>query len=99
MFIKFFVPQMKLKSFNTEEIFQDKKIFVLNDPVFKIKDFCFLKKDKSFDERFEKNNIIMVGRLTFQKNFDLMIDAYNENNNLKNNYKLFVLGAVILRVV
>ena len=91
---KVFCPTNETKKVLIQKkIFQDKKIFVLNDPVFKIKDFCFLKKDKSFDERFEKNNIIMVGRLTFQKNFDLMIDAYNENNNLKNNYKLFVLGA------
>ena len=63
------------------------------DPVFKVEDLFFLKKDKTFDERFEKNNIIMVGRLTHQKNFDLIIDAYAENNQLKDKYKIFILGA------
>ena len=34
----------------------------------------------------------MVGRLTYQKNFELIIDAYFENYNLKNKYKIFILG-------
>ena len=75
------------------KIFESNKIFVLRDPVFKIRDYCFSKKEKTFDERFEKNNIIMVGRLTHQKNFDLMIDAYMNNDNLNNKYKIFILGA------
>lgn len=91
---KVFCPTNETKDLLKEKkIFDEKKIFVLNDPVFKVEDLFFLKKDKTFDERFEKNNIIMVGRLTHQKNFDLIIDAYAENNQLKDKYKIFILGA------
>ena len=34
----------------------------------------------------------MAGRLTYQKNFDLIIDAYENNVDLKNKYKVFILG-------
>ena len=90
---KIFCPTNETKTILIEkEIFEDEKIFVVNDPVFKIKDFCSLKKENIFDDRFEKNNIVMVGRLTYQKNFELIIDAYFENYNLKNKYKIFILG-------
>ncbi len=90
---KIFCPTNETKAILIEkEIFEDEKIFVVNDPVFKIKDFCSLKKENIFDDRFEKNNIVMVGRLTYQKNFELIIDAYFENYNLKNKYKIFILG-------
>ena len=91
---KIFCPTNETKKTLIEyKIFESNKIFVLRDPVFKIRDYCFSKKEKTFDERFEKNNIIMVGRLTHQKNFDLMIDAYMNNDNLNNKYKIFILGA------
>ena len=96
---KIFCPTNETKKNLIEQkIFESKKIFVLNDPVFKVKDFCFLKKEKIFDDRFEKNNIVMVGRLTHQKNFELMIDAYVENNYLNNRYKIFILGAGDLEI-
>ncbi len=91
---KIFCPTNETKKILVDKgIFKSEKIFVLNDPVFKIKEYCFLKKDKTFDKRFEKNNIIMVGRLTHQKNFDLIIDAYAENEALKKKYKIFIMGA------
>lgn len=91
---KIFCPTNETKKILVDKgIFKSEKIFVLNDPVFKIKEYCFLKKDKTFDKRFEKNNIIMVGRLTLQKNFDLIIDAYAENETLKKKYKIFIMGA------
>ncbi len=91
---KIFCPTNETKKILVNKgIFKSEKIFVLNDPVFKIKEYYFLKKDKTFDKRFEKNNIIMVGRLTHQKNFDLIIDAYAENETLKKKYKIFIMGA------
>ena len=91
---KIFCPTNETKAILIEKkIFEDEKIFVVNDPVFNIKDFCSLKKENIFDDRFEKNNIVMVGRLTYQKNFELIVDAYFENYNLKNKYKIFILGA------
>ncbi|MBD1140982.1 glycosyltransferase [Pelagibacterales bacterium SAG-MED39] len=91
---KVFCPTSETKEIlRKKKIFDEKKIFVVTDPVFNVKNFCSLKKKKGFDKRFEKNNIIMVGRLTYQKNFDLIIDAYIKNDNLKNKYKIFILGA------
>ena len=90
---KVFCPTIETKNILVKKkIFDEEKVFVLNDPVFKIKDFCNSTKEKNFDNRFEKNNIIMVGRLTYQKNFDLIIDTYEKNNDLKNKYKIFILG-------
>ena len=90
---KVFCPTKETKDILIQKkIFDNEKVFVLNDPVFKLKDFFISKNETSFDNRFEKNNIVMVGRLTYQKNFDLIIDAYENNVDLKNKYKVFILG-------
>tara|TARA_B100000902_G_scaffold397413_1_gene461128 strand:- start:5164 stop:6300 length:1137 start_codon:yes stop_codon:yes gene_type:complete len=90
---KVFCPTKETKDILIQKkIFDNEKVFVLNDPVFKLKDFFISKNETSFDNRFEKNNIVMVGRLTYQKNFDLIIDAYENNVDLKNRFKVFILG-------
>ena len=49
MFIRFFAQLTKLKKTLIEyKIFESNKIFVLRDPVFKIRDYCFSKKRKNF---------------------------------------------------
>ena len=58
------------------KIFEKSKIFLLYDPVINLKKFMSVKKDNEIlDERFQKGNIILVGRLTKQKNFNLIIEA------------------------
>jgi glycosyltransferase involved in cell wall biosynthesis len=76
----------------SQNIFENKKIFLLRDPVFLTKDIL-LKKENS-EENFSKNNkyIISVGRLTYQKNFSLLIEAFNDIVKLYKNYKLIILG-------
>ena len=78
-----------IKSLN---IFDDKKIFLLRDPVFLTKDL--LLKRETLEENFSKNNkyIISVGRLTRQKNFSLLIEAFADLVKLYKNYKLIILG-------
>ncbi len=73
-------------------IYSKEKIFVLNDPVINLKNFRKWKNENNFDKKFEKNNIILAGRLTNQKNFNLIIDAYTKNESLKK-FKIFIFGA------
>ena len=76
----------------SQKIFDDKKIFLLLDPVFLTKDI--LLKKENVEENFSKNNkyIISVGRLTYQKNFSLLVEAFNDIAKLYNNYKLIIIG-------
>ena len=76
----------------SQNIFDDKKIFLLRDPVFLTKDL--LLKREILEENFSKNNkyIISVGRLTYQKNFSLLIEAFADLVKLYKNYKLIILG-------
>tara|TARA_B110000444_G_scaffold202713_1_gene195054 strand:+ start:1512 stop:2651 length:1140 start_codon:yes stop_codon:yes gene_type:complete len=80
------------KTLIEQKIFKPEKIFVLHDPVFSINEFINLKRDQILDKKFEKNNIILAGRLTNQKNFDLMIEAYKQNKNLSKKFKVFIFG-------
>ena len=73
------------------KIFDREKIFLLHDPIFSTKDLIKSKKDSELDNRFEKNNIILVGRLTKQKNFDLIIEAYKENKIYQKDLKFLFL--------
>jgi len=78
-----------LKNIN---LFEEKKIFLLRDPVVDIRKIYRLKKEKI--EPFLKNEefILGVGRLTRQKNFSFLINCFfilcEENKNLK----LVILG-------
>ena len=71
-------------------MFDKKKIYVLYDPIIYVEKFREFKKDRSINKIFEKNNIICVGRLTKQKNFNLIIDAYKDSEILKNIRFLFL---------
>ena len=75
-----------------KNIFSSKKIYLLHDPIINIKKFISFKKDKELDPRFKKNNIILVCRLTKQKNFKLIIDAYKKNENFMKKYQIFIFG-------
>jgi glycosyltransferase involved in cell wall biosynthesis len=70
-----------------------KKIILLTDPVYRIREIVNLKKEK-FNESFEldKKYIISIGRLTYQKNFNLLIESFFEINKIYNNYKLIIIG-------
>jgi glycosyltransferase involved in cell wall biosynthesis len=74
------------------KIFDREKIFLLHDPIFSTNKLIKSKKDSELDSRFEKNNIILVGRLTRQKNFNLIIEAYKKNEILLDKYKVFIFG-------
>ena len=78
-----------------KKIFSENKIKVLYDPVFSIKDVIKQRSLNDIDKNFEKNNIIMVGRLTKQKNFEIFIKATEQlykRNLLKLNTYIFGSG-------
>ena len=62
----------------SKKIFPESKVKVLYDPVFSIKEVLNQRTLSSIDKNFQKNNIIMVGRLTKQKNFEIFIKASEE---------------------
>jgi len=76
-----------------QNIFNAKKIFLLEDPVFRIREVNNLKKDKiKEDLDFNFKYILSIGRLTHQKNFNLLIEGFKEIKKIYNEYKLIILG-------
>ena len=74
------------------KIFDEKKIFLLRDPIINIQKIEKLKKQK-IDPFFEKNQfIVAIGRLTKQKNFKFLISCFLKLTNSQPNLKLVILG-------
>tara|TARA_B100001250_G_C19801542_1_gene791330 strand:+ start:1538 stop:2686 length:1149 start_codon:yes stop_codon:yes gene_type:complete len=81
----------------TVEYLKSKKIFkhdifCLEDPVLEIRKVPKKKFDKTLDPKFAKNNIILIGRLTKQKNFGLFINAFAKIVKKYPNLKANILG-------
>ncbi len=90
---KVFCPTDETRDFLIRNnIYSKDKVFVLRDPVLNLENFRQYKNEKNFNKLFQKNNIILVGRLTKQKNFDLIIDVFEKNEILKKTYKAFIFG-------
>jgi glycosyltransferase involved in cell wall biosynthesis len=79
-----------LKNIN---LIDKKKIVLLTDPVFRIREIVNLKKEK-LNELFQsdKKYILSIGRLTYQKNFNLLIESFYEIKKIYNDYKLIIIG-------
>ena len=74
------------------KIFDEKKIFLLRDPIINIQKIEKLKKQK-IDPFFEKNQfIVAIGRLTKQKNFKFLISCFQKLTDSQPNLKLVILG-------
>ena len=63
------------KELISKNIFPENKVKVLYDPVYSIENVLRQRRLGLLDSNFKKNNIIMVGRLTKQKNFEIFIKA------------------------
>jgi glycosyltransferase involved in cell wall biosynthesis len=58
-------------------IFSKEKIYLVEDPIINIKDYIIKKKQPiEKNENFYKNSILLIGRLTKQKNFSLFIKSF-----------------------
>ena len=70
---------LTLNYIKSQNIFDEKKIMFLPDPVYQIREITN-QKNELVEEYIDKNKkyIISIGRLTKQKNFSLLIKAFYE---------------------
>ena len=84
--------QSTLKKLETLKIFPKEKLKLLYDPILKV-NYINNKKKEKIDDRFIKTDYILsIGRLTKQKNFPLLINAFKEMIKEYPNLKLIILG-------
>ncbi len=92
---KIFCPTELTKNLLIEKkIFSSEKTFLLHDPILEIDEIKNnLRKQIEPKDEFlnKKKYIISIGRLTRQKNYNFMIDAF-EMVSRNNNYVLVILG-------
>ena len=74
-------------------IFDKDKLYVLRDPAVKLKEFASKKFEKieNFDTK-DKKYIIGIGRLTKQKNFNLLINGFSQIQKKYHEYELIIIG-------
>ncbi len=81
-----------LKKLTSSKIFPKEKLKLLYDPILKV-NFINTKKKEKIEDRFLKTDYILsIGRLTKQKNFSLLINAFKEIVKKYPNLKLIILG-------
>ncbi len=86
-------PSVELqKQLITHNIFDEKKILFLPDPIINMKKFksIILKETKNYLSK--KRYFIAVGRLTKQKNFSYLIDEFSSFLEDNSNYNLLIFG-------
>jgi glycosyltransferase involved in cell wall biosynthesis len=84
---------LTLNYIKSQNIFDEKKIMYLPDPVYQIREITN-QKNELVEEYIDKNKkyIISIGRLTKQKNFSLLIKAFYEIKKINDQFKLIIIG-------
>ena len=76
-----------------KKIFREEKMEVLCDPIIDLKEYRLKKIEKfNFEELKNKKYIIGIGRLTKQKNFELIINFFKKIFNTYPNLNLVIIG-------
>jgi len=76
-----------------KKIFSKEKLCVLNDPIINIKDYLIKKKRNTFPQELKNTKFILgIGRLTRQKNFELLIKFFNKISNKHQDINLVIIG-------
>ena len=91
---KIVCPTEQTKKFLVDnKIFEDKKIYVLKDPIISITKINIQKKE-TIEEKFllKEKFILTIGRLTRQKNYFFLLDGFKEINKIYPKYKLVIIG-------
>jgi glycosyltransferase involved in cell wall biosynthesis len=93
---KIFCPTNFTKNYMIRNyIFSDKKVFLVRDPVINVKEISKNKRlniDNTFKWLKDKKYIISIGRLTKQKNFPFLINAFSKVLIKFPNLSLVILG-------
>ena len=76
-----------------KKIFDKQKIFVLRDPIIEMKEFS-LKKRECYDfvSPIKQKYLISIGRLTKQKNFELLINFFYRLSDKYSKFELVIIG-------
>lgn len=76
-----------------QKIFNEKKVFVLKDPIINISSINHLKNININEKKIKKEKYILsIGRLTKQKNFLFLIKCFNIISAKYSDYKLVIIG-------
>ena len=78
--------------FKQKKIFSENKLIILKDPIVDIKNFNILSKEEIDKVFIGKKIITGVGRLTKQKNFELLINFFSKIEKDYPEYILIILG-------
>ena len=91
---KIICPSVELKKILiSNNIFDENKIIVIQDPHLIIKKISELKKEKLSDIFFENSKILIsIGRLTKQKNFIFLISNFKKLSLIYHDIKLLIIG-------
>tara|TARA_B100000989_G_scaffold56116_1_gene37875 strand:- start:1370 stop:2509 length:1140 start_codon:yes stop_codon:yes gene_type:complete len=76
-----------------KKIFDKQKIFVLSDPIIDMKEFSLKKRENNnlvFPNK--QKYLISIGRLTKQKNFELLINFFNRLSDKYPKFELVIIG-------
>jgi glycosyltransferase involved in cell wall biosynthesis len=75
------------------KIFKSNQVTVIRDPILSIKKISILRKGKIEEQYLAKKKfIVSIGRLTHQKNFDLLINNFLALKKITPFLKLIILG-------
>ena len=76
-----------------KKIFKKEKMEILSDPIIDLKEYRLKKNEKiDFKELENKKYIVGIGRLTKQKNFELMINFFKKISNTHPYLNLAIIG-------
>jgi glycosyltransferase involved in cell wall biosynthesis len=77
-----------------KKIFNPEKLLYLPDPIIEIKEINRQKKEsENINSNFsEKNTLLSIGRLTEQKNFNFLLDAFKKISEIYPRLNLAILG-------
>ena len=76
-----------------KKIFDKKKIFVLSDPIIDMKEFSLKKREgNNFVSPIKQKYLISIGRLTKQKNFELLINFFYKISFKYSKFELVIIG-------
>ena len=74
------------------KIFEKDKVFLLRDPIINIRNILNKKNEKIEEKINNEKYILGIGRLTKQKNFELLLNFFIELIKSYPDYKLLILG-------
>ena len=95
---KVFCPtEETIKILKSEKIFDDKKIYFLEDPIVQISKINKKKNEEEDKEFSKKKYILAIGRLSKQKNFNLLLKFFKDISKNDKNIYLLIAGEGELR--